>query len=119
MYKRLGNISIDVLWSKSFQKIFGLYGLKHHIVDKMLDVTLVDNGRTECEDRARILETEFAISKHLVKTNAQNSKGGGGTCTITWQPFIGLVLDLFCTFDNCCCILTQANLSSATFVGNL
>ena len=29
----------------------------------MLDVTLVDNEQqtTECEDRARILETEFAI----------------------------------------------------------
>ena len=28
----------------------------------MLDVTLVDDGQrtTECEDRARILETEFA-----------------------------------------------------------
>ena len=38
----------------SFQKIFGLCGLK--------GVTLVDNGQgrtTEREDRARILETEF------------------------------------------------------------
>ena len=39
--------------------MYGLYGLKHHIVEKMLDVTLVDgrtDGRTtECEDRARIL----------------------------------------------------------------
>ena len=49
----------------SFQKIFGLCGLKCHIVEIWRDVTLVHdtrtNGRTECEDRARILETEFAI----------------------------------------------------------
>ena len=52
----------------SFQKIFGLCGLKCHIVEIWRDVTLVDNdgrtttdARTECEDRARILETEFAI----------------------------------------------------------
>ena len=53
---------VDVI---SFQKIFGLCGLKCHIVEIWRDVTLVhgrtDNGRTECEDRARILETEFAI----------------------------------------------------------
>ena len=49
----------------SFPKIFGLCGLKCHIVEIWRDVTLVDthtHGRTECEDRARILETEFAIS---------------------------------------------------------
>ena len=50
----------------SFQKIFGLCGLKCHIMEIWTDVTLddtrtTDNGRTECEDRARILETEFAI----------------------------------------------------------
>ena len=50
----------------SFQKIFGLCGLKCHIMEIWRGVTLVDNGRTthgrtECEDRARILETEFAI----------------------------------------------------------
>ena len=28
-----------------FQKIYGLYGLKHYIVEKMLGVTLVDNGQ--------------------------------------------------------------------------
>ena len=55
---------VDVI---SFQKIFGLCGLKCHIMEIWRDVTLVhdarttDNGRTECEDRARILETEFAI----------------------------------------------------------
>ena len=50
----------------SFQKIFGLCGLKCHIMEIWTDVTLDDtrtDGRTtECEDRARILETEFAIS---------------------------------------------------------
>ena len=50
----------------SFQKIFGLCGLKCHIVEIWRDVTLDDGRtdgqqRTECEDRARILETEFAI----------------------------------------------------------
>ena len=29
----------------SFQKIYGLYGLKHHIVEKMLDVTLCGGRR--------------------------------------------------------------------------
>ena len=47
----------------SFQKIFGLCGLKCHIMEIWRDVTLEDDDgqRTECEDRARILETEFAI----------------------------------------------------------
>ena len=41
----------------SFQKIFGLCGLKGHIVKIRWGVTLEDNGRrTECEDRARILK---------------------------------------------------------------
>ena len=43
----------------SFQKIFGLCGLKGHIVEIRWDVTLVHartHGRTECEDRARILK---------------------------------------------------------------
>ena len=42
----------------SFQKIFGLCGLKGHIVEIRWDVTLVhDDARTtECEDRARILK---------------------------------------------------------------
>ena len=50
----------------SFQKIFGLCGLKGHIVEIRWDVTLVHgqrtDGRTECEDSARILETELAIT---------------------------------------------------------
>ena len=60
----VGELVVDVI---SFQKIFGLCGLKCHIVEIWRDVTLVHDGRTtdgrrtECEDRARILETEFAI----------------------------------------------------------
>ena len=67
MYLYLGNERVvvgewivDVI---SFQKIFGLCGLKCHIVEIWRDVTLVDDGRqttdgrtTECEDRARILK---------------------------------------------------------------
>ena len=45
---------------KSFQKIFGLYGLKGHRVKvKCHDC----DGRTDGEDRVRILSTEFAIVK--------------------------------------------------------
>ena len=60
----MGELVVDVI---SFQKIFGLCGLKCHIMEIWTDVTLDDtrttDGRTtECEDRARILETEFAIS---------------------------------------------------------
>ena len=44
----------------SFQKIFGLYGLKCHIVEKRWGVTLelmrTMDGHTEREDRARILK---------------------------------------------------------------
>ena len=44
----------------SFQKIFGLCGLKGHIVEIRWDVTIVhgrtDGRTTECEDRARILK---------------------------------------------------------------
>ena len=41
----------------SFQKIFGLCGLKGHIVKIRWGVTLEDGQRTtECEDRARILK---------------------------------------------------------------
>ena len=45
----------------SFEKVDGLCGLKGHIMEISRDVTLVHGQRTECEDRARILETEFAI----------------------------------------------------------
>ena len=52
----------------SFQKIFGLGGLECHIVEILRDVTLVYDERrtTEHEDRARILEAEFAKT-NLVK----------------------------------------------------
>ena len=41
---------------KNFQKMYRLFGLKHHKVGKSLDVTIVTHGqRTESEDRARIL----------------------------------------------------------------
>ena len=52
----------------SFQKIFGLCGLKGHIVEIRWDVTLVHgrtHGRTECEDRARILKQN---SQYQVKS---------------------------------------------------
>ena len=42
-----------------FQKIFGLYGLERHTVEKRWGVTFVDgrtDGRRKCEDRARILK---------------------------------------------------------------
>ena len=46
----------------SFQKILGSCGLNGHIMEIRLGVTLEDNERTtECEDRARILDAEFAI----------------------------------------------------------
>ena len=43
----------------SFQKIFGFCDLRGHKVEIRWDVTLVHGhtyGRTECEDRARILK---------------------------------------------------------------
>ena len=61
----VGELVVDVI---SFQKIFGLCGLKCHIMEIWTDVTLDDTRTThgqrttECEDRARILETEFAKS---------------------------------------------------------
>ena len=56
----------------SFQKIFGLCGIKGHTVEIRWDVTLEDtqtdgrtDGRTECEDRARILEqnSQYCLSE--------------------------------------------------------
>ena len=46
----------DIYWHKCSKSIYT--GIN-------ADVTLEDNGRTECEDRARILDSEFAI-KDLV-----------------------------------------------------
>ena len=58
-------------------KIFGLCGLKGHIVEIRTDVTLVDERRTERENRARILETEYAIvkplSQHCFKNTAKKT----------------------------------------------
>ena len=45
----------------SFQKIFGLYGLKSHIVKTMWDVTLCDAWTKECE--ASILKADFATNE--------------------------------------------------------
>ena len=47
----------------SFQKIFGLYGLKSHIVETMWDVTLCDAWTKECEDRASILKADFTTNE--------------------------------------------------------
>ena len=43
----MDNWIVDV---KGFQKIYGLYGLKHHIVEKSGDVTDPD-GRTNNKER--------------------------------------------------------------------
>ena len=45
----------------SYQKIFGLYGLEGHIVEKMWDATPVRNERTK-EDRAVFSWAESAIA---------------------------------------------------------
>ena len=75
-----GELVVDVI---SFQKIFGLCGLKCHIMEIWTDVTLddtrTDNGQrtTECEDRARILETEFAktvLSQQLLEQSDRRSQ---------------------------------------------
>ena len=68
MYLYLGNERVvvgewivDVI---SFQKIFGLCGLKCHIVEIWRDVTFEDgrtDGRRKCEYSARIREAGFAI----------------------------------------------------------
>ena len=47
---------VDVM---SFQKMYGLYGLKHHIVEISGDVT--DAGRTTSEDR----KTQLLICESL------------------------------------------------------
>ena len=51
----------------SFQKIFGLCGLKAHIVEKVRMLRLWMDGQTQCEDSARILETEFAKTQYKHK----------------------------------------------------
>ena len=57
----VGQWIVDV---RSFQKIFGLYGLKHHIVEMSGDVTDAGRdgtGQTTSEDRA----TQLLIWKTL------------------------------------------------------
>ena len=57
----MGEWIVDVI---IIRKIFGLFGLKGRIVEIRCSVTLLwttDGRTTEREDRARILETEFAI----------------------------------------------------------
>ena len=50
------SLSLCVSCHCHHQKMYGLYGLKHHKVEKSLDVTIVTHRqRTESEDRARIL----------------------------------------------------------------
>ena len=55
----VGEWIVDVI---SFQKIFGLCGLKCHIVEIWRDVTFEDDGRRKCEYGARIREAGFAIN---------------------------------------------------------
>ena len=55
---------VDVI---SFQKIFGLCGLKCQIVEIWRDVMFEDDdGQRKCEYRARICEAGFAISAIVV-----------------------------------------------------
>ena len=66
----VGEWIVDVI---SFQKIFGLCGLKCHIVEIWRDVTFEDRGRTDGrkrEYRARIREAGFATS---VKSDEKGS----------------------------------------------
>ena len=58
-----GQWIVDVI---SFQKIFGLCGLKCHIVEIWRDVTLVDGRRTTDNGRNVKIELEFW------KQNSQN-----------------------------------------------
>ena len=50
----------------SFQKMYGLDGLKHHKVEKSLDITIVttDNGRS-LKIELEFCEVEFAIETKL------------------------------------------------------
>ena len=73
----------------SFQKIFGLCGLECHILEIWRDVTLVDGQRTtEHEDRARILEAEFAIIKSTEGFELELIECGSASIQITlMKPF--------------------------------
>ena len=52
----VGELVVDVI---SFQKIFGLCGLKCHIVEIWRDVTLVHDGRTTDNGRNVKIGLEF------------------------------------------------------------
>ena len=69
----------------SFQKIFGLCGLKAHIVEKVRMSHLWMDGRTKCEDSARILETEFA-KPQCQPLRKRNNKQKKGNNTNTKRP---------------------------------
>ena len=59
----------------SFQKIFGLCGLKGHIVEIRWDVTIVHGRTTECEDRARILkQNSQLVHSHVDKDGRDRLK---------------------------------------------
>ena len=63
----MGQWIVDV---RSFQKIFGLYGLKHHIVEISGDVTDAGRdgtGQTTSEDRATQLLIWETLSLAIVK----------------------------------------------------
>ena len=51
----------------SFQKIYGLCGIKGHIVERRWDVTFVHGRTTECEDSARILKQNSQY-QHIKQT---------------------------------------------------
>ena len=56
-----------IVYVISFQKIFGLCGLKYHIVEIWRDVTFEDDGQRKCEYSARIREAGFAIFQNFEK----------------------------------------------------
>ena len=62
----VGEWIVDII---SFQKIFGLCGLKCHIVEIWRDVTFEDGQRRQrkCEYSARICEAGFAIERSMIE----------------------------------------------------
>ena len=49
----------------SFQKIYGLCGIKGHIVERRWDVTFIHGRTTECEDSARILKQNSPFENNI------------------------------------------------------
>ena len=68
----------------SFQKIFGLYGLERHIVEKRWGVTLVD-GRRKCEDRARILKQNSQLSVYYLQTEPKQIEKNEQLNPLAWH----------------------------------